>query len=75
MDKIMVLLFEIERSNSICEQWRYRCRSLTIYFFQIPSHFYATNVQSSAIFKTEKTGFFGCGNRFQEKHRQKKKTA
>ena len=69
----MVLPFEIERSNSICEHRRYRCTSLTIYFFQIPSHFCARNVQSSAIFKTEKTGFFFCGNQFYEKHRQKKK--
>ena len=57
-DKNMVLPFEIERSNSICEQRRHRCTSMMLYFFQIPSHFCARNVQSSAIFKTEKTGCF-----------------
>merc|ERR1711917_183445 len=72
-DKNMVLPFEIERSNSICEQRRHRCTSLMLYFFQISSHFCARNVQSSAIFKTEKTGFFFCANKFYEKHSQKTK--
>ena len=57
-DQTMVLPFEIERSNSICEQRRYRCTSVTIYLFQIPSHFCARHFQISAIFKTEKTGVF-----------------
>ena len=71
-DKIMVLPFEIEGSNSICEQRRYRCTELLVNVFQIPSHFCARNIQSLAIFKTEKTGFFFCDNQFYEKHMQKK---
>ena len=50
--------FEIERSNSICEQRRYSCRARLFYFFQNPSHFFAIDVQSWAIFKTGKNGMF-----------------
>ena len=50
--------FEIERSNSICEQKRYSCTCTTLYFFQNPSHFFAIDVQSWAIFKTGKNGMF-----------------
>ena len=55
-NQTMVLSFEIERSNSICLERRYRCTSVTIYFFYIPSHFCARNVQSSAIFQSAKLG-------------------
>ena len=68
----IILPFEIERSNSICEQRRYSCRARLFYFFQNPSHFFAIDVQSWAIFKTGKTGCFFGAFSFYEKHKQKK---
>merc|ERR1711917_50487 len=72
-DKNMVLPFEIERSNSICEKRRHRCTSMMLYFFQIPSHFCARNVQSSAIFKTKKTGCFFLRQQILREAQAKKK--
>ena len=72
-DQTMVLPFEIERSNSICEQKRYRCTSVTFYFFQIPSHFCARHFQISAIFKTEKTGVFCLRQSILREAQEKKK--
>ena len=72
-DHPMILPFEIEQSFSICEQRRYRCTCMWRYFFQIPSHFFAIDVQSWAIFKTGKNGIFLGANSFDKKHKQKTK--
>ena len=56
--RALTLPFEIEHSNFICEQRRYRCLRISLHFFSIPSQLKVPSVQSSAIFKSKKIGDF-----------------
>ena len=56
--RTMTLPFEVEYSNFIREQRRYRGLWIWFHFFSIPSQFKIEGVQSSAIFKSKKIRIF-----------------